>query len=155
MAKQLFPRYHTPMPHSRNRAWIDIQKKLAGFHHPEMRTQHDAAWIPNADVIEHGDGLLIRVELAGIAIRSLQITIANAALVITGSRINPQTGGTAAGYKFRQMEIEYGPFERVLPLPYPIDRKNAQARNRNGLLEVVLPRATRQTRQKTVIEIKW
>lgn len=148
-------RYYSPMPHSRNRTWIEIQKKLAGFHHPAMKSQHDTAWVPNADVIEHKDGLLVRIELAGVATESLQITIANAALIITGNRINPHTGGTASGYKFRQMEIEYGAFERVLALPCPIDRKNTQARNRNGMLEVVLPRAETQTRRKTVIKIQW
>jgi len=155
MAEQLHPRYHTCMPHSRNRTWVEIQKKLAGFHHPAMKTQHDTAWIPNADIIEHDSSLLVRVELAGVAVESLQITIANAALVITGTRANPHTGGTASGYKFRQMEIEYGPFERVLALPYPIDRKNARARGRNGMLEIFLPRATTETRLKTVIKIKW
>lgn len=120
-----------------------------------MKSQHDTAWIPNADIIEHNDGLLIRIELAGVATESLQITIANAALIITGNRVSPHTGGTAAGYKFRQMEIEYGAFERVLALPFPIDRKTAQARNRNGMLEVALPRASVQTRRKTVIKIQW
>ena len=143
------------MPHSRNRTWIEIQKKLAGYHHPSMRTQHDTAWVPNADIIERDESLLIRIELAGVSTESLQIVIASAALVITGNRHNAHTGGTAAGYKFRQMEIEYGPFERVLPLPYPIDRKNAQARCRNGLLEISLPRAVKETRRKTVLEIRW
>jgi len=148
-------RYYSPMPHSRNRTWIEIQKKQAGYHHPAMKTQHDTAWIPNADIIEHAEGLMVRVELAGVAAELLQITIAHSALVVTGNRANPHTGGTASGYKFRQMEIEYGPFERVLPLPYPIDRKNAQARGRNGMLEIILPRADRESRRKTIIEIKW
>ena len=143
------------MPHSRNRTWVDIQKKLAGFHHPTMKTQHDTAWVPNTDVIEHEDGLLVRVELAGVATDSLQITIAQSALVIAGHRANPQTGGTAAGFRFRQMEIEYGAFERVVSLPHPVDRKLARARCRNGMLEIALPRADAVTRRKTVIQIQW
>lgn len=120
-----------------------------------MRNDHDADWVPNADMIEHEDGLLVRLELAGVNHDSIQITIADSALLITGMRPNPHTGGTAAGYRFRQMEIEYGPFERVLPLPYPVDRKLARARCLNGLLEIQLPKATAEVRRKTVIHIKW
>lgn len=143
------------MPHSRNRAWIDVQKKLAGFHHPVMQCAHDTAWIPNADMIEHADGLLVRLELAGVATDTIQVAIANSALIINGTRLNPHTGGTASGYRFRQMEIEYGPFERVLPLPFPVDRKSCRARCGNGLLEILLPRAASETRRKTVIQIEW
>jgi len=143
------------MPHSRNRTWIDIQKKMAGFHHPAMRNEHDSDWIPNADIIEHTDGLLIRLELAGVSHESIQLTIADSALLITGHRPNPHTGGTAAGYRFRQMEIEYGPFERVLPLPYPIDHKLSRAGYCNGLLEIQLPKSATEIRRKTVIQIKW
>lgn len=143
------------MPHSRNRTWLDIQKKMAGFHHPSMRNDHDAGWVPNSDIIEHGDGLLIRIELAGIDHETLEVILTESAMLVNGIRPNPHTGGTAAGYRFRQMEIEYGPFERVLPLPYPIDRKLARARSVNGMLEIHLPRAVSVTRRKTVVQIKW
>jgi HSP20 family protein len=134
---------------------LEIQKKLAGFHHPAVQSDHNADWVPNADVIEHADGILVRLELAGVLHESIQIAVANAALLITGKRANPHTGSTAAGYRFRQMEIEYGPFERVLPLPYPIDHNQVQARYGNGMLEINLPRTVSAAKRKTVIQIKW
>jgi HSP20 family protein len=143
------------MPHTRHRTWIEIQKKHAGFHHPAMRGDLDAEWIPNADVIEYADGMMIRLELAGVDHASIQVIATDVALVISGRRINPDTGGTAAGFRFRQMEIEYGPFERVLPLSFPVDQQRARARHRDGLLEIELPRAQRAAKQKTVVHIKW
>jgi HSP20 family protein len=143
------------MPHSRHRTWIDIQKKHAGLHHPEVSAEHEIGWIPNADVIEMADGVLVRLELAGVAPDSLQIAATRSAVMISGHRANPHTGSTAAGYRFRQMEIEYGAFERVLPLPFPIDPHHVQARCGNGLLEIHLPRARQALTRKTVIHLQW
>ena len=120
-----------------------------------MHDQHDVNWVPNADVIEHADGLLVRLELAGVAYESIQITITHGALIISGTRTNPHSGSTAAGYRFQQMEIEYGPFERVLPLLYPIQHQHAKARCNGGMLEIQLPRAASATRSKTIVHIQW
>ncbi len=134
---------------------MEIQKKHAGFHHPALSGDLDAEWIPNADVIEHADGLLICLEVAGVEQASIRITATPTALVISGRRLNPHTGGTAAGYRFRQMEIEYGPFERVLPLPFSVDHLQARARYVQGMVEIHLPRSRASTRRKAVIEIQW
>lgn len=143
------------MPHNSHRAWIEIQKKHAGFHHPSLRNELDAEWIPNADVIEHADGLMIRLEVAGVDHSSIHVIVTRMALVISGRRANPNAGGTAAGIRFRQMEIEYGPFERVLPLPFPVDQQRARARHKDGLLEIELPRTHAAAKNKTVIHIQW
>jgi HSP20 family protein len=150
----VFP-YNKVMPHTRHRTWIEIQKKHAGFHHPAMRGDLDAEWIPNADVIESADGLVVRLEVAAVEQDTIQIMATGSALVISGRRVNPNTGGTAAGFRFRQMEIEYGPFERVLPLPFPVQQNEVHAHFRQGLLEINLPRARSATGKKMVIPIQW
>lgn len=144
------------MPHTRHRTWIEIQKKHAGFHHPALRSGIDDEWIPNADVIEHPDGLIVRLEAAGIDHASVHVVVTHAALVVAGHRRNPDKGGTASGIRFRQMEIEYGPFERVLPLPFPVQPGKARARYVDGLIEIVLNRAAGSGRKrKMVIDIQW
>lgn len=144
------------MPHTRHRTWIEIQKKQAGFNHPTLGSSLDHEWIPNADVIEHPDGLTVRLEVAGIDHSSLQIVVATTALVISGRRLNPDTGGTAAGIRFSQMEIEYGPFERVLPLPVAVSQHDARARYVDGILEISMVRpAGPQKKRKMVIDIQW
>lgn len=140
------------MPHTRHRAWIEIQKKIAGFHHPLMQGEADADWAPNADVIEHEGGLLVRLELAGVDPATVQLTATAGALMVHGQRKNP---GASTGHRFHQMEIEYGPFERVMPLPFPVDQQKARARMIQGLLEIELPRGRGESNPKKVVELKW
>jgi HSP20 family protein len=53
------------------------------------------------------------------------------------------------------MEIEYGPFERVVPLPEDVDLSQAEARYERGLLAIVVPIAAKATAaQRVPIEIR-
>lgn len=97
-------------------------------------------WVPNTDICERDDSVVVRVEVAGVPAESLEILVEEDALVIRGVRENPAIDETAAGYRFRQLEIEYGPFQRVIPLPFAVNADRAEARLRNGILEVKLPR---------------
>jgi HSP20 family protein len=131
--------------------WSQIQRKLAGLHGQMGDAQDAAAWQPNTDVYDGPDGLVVKVELAGVPCGSIRIYLESRALVIEGVRRDPYTGATGAGYRFRQMEIEYGPFQRVIPLPYPVDSQDAHAQCQGGILEVRLRRAEAAVAKRVTI----
>lgn len=120
-----------------------------------MHREADADWAPNADVIEHADGLLVRLELAGVDPATIQLTATASALMVHGQRKNPDAAGTAPGFRFRQMEIEYGPFERVLHLPFTVNQEKARARMVQGLLEIELPRGRSASNPGKVMKLTW
>lgn len=121
--------------------WTQIQRKLAGIEEASRHEPVSPAWSPNADIFEGPDGLLVRIELPGVALEDVELSIDDQVLVLRGVRRDPLSSKTAAGYRFRQMEIDFGPFERVLPLPFAVDGAHAHAAIQNGLLTIRLPRA--------------
>jgi HSP20 family protein len=66
-------------------------------------------------------------------------------LVVAGERRRPPISG-----RYRQLEIEYGPFQRRIPLEEPVDTAAASARYEDGVLTVVLPIAARRPKQERV-----
>ena len=123
---------------------------MAGFHSGDPETT--SIWSPNTDIYDTPDGLVVKVELPGVPSNNVQLQLGENALMIEGVRRDPYCGATSAGYRFRQMEIEYGPFRRVIPLPYAVDTRRACARFEGGFLEIQLPRAhEKQTKSITVI----
>lgn len=78
--------------------------------------------------------LRVVVELAGVDPKSIQVVAADRVLVVAGERRRPEAGG-----RYQQLEIEYGPFQRRIPLDEPVDPSAANARYENGMLTVVLP----------------
>ena len=128
------------MTKSLSAQWSQIQRKLVTFAEHATEQPGSGHWTPNTDMCEGADDIMIKVELAGINKESLRISTENQILVIEGVRRDPYGGESTAGYRFHQMEIEYGAFRRTLNLPFPVDSERARAQFENGILKVSLPR---------------
>jgi len=100
-------------------------------------------WQPPADVHETKEGWLIKLELAGVTAETVSVVLAadGRRLVVSGNRSeSPQDRTGRVGC--RQLEIYFGPFERIFVLPEgaDVDRDRITATLRNGFLSVHLPR---------------
>jgi HSP20 family protein len=91
---------------------------------------------PQVDCVRGEDPpeLRVFVELPGVDPAAIQVIAADRVLVVVGERFRPDLHG-----RFQQMEIEYGPFQRRIPLDEPVDTAAATARYERGVLTVVLP----------------
>lgn len=132
--------------------WNQLQRKMAGFHTGDPDAS--SIWSPNTDIYETPEGLVVKVELPGVPANNVQIELGDGALVVEGIRRDPYCGATSAGYRFRQMEIEYGPFRRAIALPYAVDAPAVRARLEGGFLEIVLPRARQKISRKITVVIQ-
>ena len=93
-------------------------------------------WIPNADVYVGNDGLVVKVEIAGMRREDLELAVEGNRLLITGQRPD---GCRVRGVKFLVMEIDYGTFECVIEVPAGYDLSQAKASYQNGFLRVDVP----------------
>lgn len=115
---------------------------------PEGRRESEVQthWIPNTDVYTNEEGLVVKVELAGMRREDLDLAVEGNRLLITGQRPD---GCRTPGCKFLVMEINYGTFECVIETPPGYDLSRAKALYQNGFLRVDVPVATK-TATKTV-----
>ena len=107
-------------------------------------------WAPNTDVYTTDDGLVIKVELAGMRREDLQITVEGNKVRISGERPD---GCRAAKFSFLAMEIYYGQFESVLDLPSGYDLTQAKASYLNGFLRIDVPKAVRLPLKRTKVVV--
>lgn len=104
-----------------------------------QRMQESSAetyWVPNTDVYVCDEGLVIKVELAGMRREDLELVVESNRVKITGHRPD---GCRAAKCKFLVMEINYGAFETVIELPKGYDLSQAKAAYQNGFLRIDVP----------------
>jgi HSP20 family protein len=91
------------------------------------------------------------VEIAGIDPDQVNVTATDGALVISGERRREPCEGRV----FQQIEIEYGPFERLIHLPDDADLAQAEASYERGLLTIEIPIAAKTKAPEPVpIEIR-
>jgi HSP20 family protein len=96
------------------------------------------AWTPNTDVYETPNGLVVKMEIAGIEKNALEITLNDRLLLVRGHRKDPCRDQRC---RFLQMEIDYGPFERRIIIPRSVDGSRVRAQFHNGFLHIELPKS--------------
>ena len=127
--------------------WSVLHRKQCGLSGAMLAAHEPGGWTPPTDVVESAKDLLVRMEVAGVARADLCIRLEGRALIVEGTRPSP----CHAGLRFRQMEMEYGPFRRVVPLPFAVAGRRAVAELVDGVLEVFLPRTARRGESVTLM----
>ena len=92
---------------------------------------------PAVDVFYEGDPprAVVHAELAGVDPDGIGLEIEGRELVIAGHRRPAE----AEGRVYQQLEIDSGPFRRVIPLGADVSADEARATYRDGILRVELP----------------
>ncbi|HYP48052.1 MAG TPA: Hsp20/alpha crystallin family protein [Thermoleophilaceae bacterium] len=93
---------------------------------------------------------VVTADLAGVAIEDVELSVRGRQLVIAGKR----RPGEAAGRLYQQIEIEHGPFRRVVELGAEVAADQARASYEDGILEVQVPLAkpSREVRKVPIDE---
>jgi HSP20 family protein len=91
------------------------------------------------------------VDLAGIDPNDVEIVVSERTIVISGERrrLTPE-----CRLSYRQMEIEYGPFQRRISLAEDLDPVGAEATYEHGLLTVVMPLAQKPRSGRVSIALR-
>ncbi len=94
--------------------------------------------------------LTVLVDVAGVEPASIHIVAGGRTLVVAGKRVRPRSDGQV----YYRSEIEYGSFQREIPLAEDVESSDARATYENGILRIVLPIAQRPRGEKVAIDIR-
>jgi HSP20 family protein len=105
---------------------------------------------PSVDVYYEDDPprAVVRADLAGVDIDDVGLEIRGRQLLIAGERRPAE----AAGRLYQQIEVEHGPFRRVVELGADVVAEEARASYEDGVLQVEMPLARPATRRVQIEE---
>ena len=104
-----------------------------------------------SDMVETGDAVEISIELPGMEMKDVEVTVSDDMLTVKGEkRIERQE--EKKGYYLS--ERSYGAIYRTIPLPPGVDGEKAQASFRNGVLTIRLPQTPEAKAKVKRIEVK-
>jgi len=109
------------------------------------------AWRPAVDIQETAERILLRADLPGVELGRIEIKIQNDTLVLRGNR--PLEPGSPAESHHR-IERPSGSFFRKFTLPHTVEQEAIQAKLRNGVLEVSLPKKMSKRSQEINVDIR-
>lgn len=107
------------------------------------------SWTPCADLCETESRVLIRVELPGVELSDVKVSLQGEAVRIEGVKRSPERLDKLLCYYC--LERRYGRFDRRLRLGTLVNARMAAASLENGILTIELPRV--EERRGGVISI--
>lgn len=90
------------------------------------------------NVFETGEELVVVAPMPGIEPEDITVRLEGAILHLAS-----RARGEDAFRRYHSHEWTYGPYERALELPTPVDAQTANVTFGNGVLTIVLPKAER------------
>src|SRR5947209_4070119 len=103
---------------------------------------------PAVDVVYTADPprAIVTAELAGVSLENLDLEISGRKLILSGNRESAEREGEL----YQQIEIERGPFRRIVELGADVIGEEAKASYEDGILRVELPLAHTQPEARAV-----
>jgi len=100
-----------------------------------------SGWSPAVDVRENEESFVVTAELPGLEPEHVDLSVENGVLSISGEK-KDEFEGTDSETGGHLVERRYGKFQRNFSLPRSVDPEKVEARFRNGILTVTLPKSS-------------
>jgi len=111
----------------------------------------DKGWKPLTDVFETDDEVVIIIDIAGISVNDVRLTLQGRRLLVIRGIRRERPNDEKRHY--HKMEIDFGPFKCKVDLPAQIDPELATKRYIQGFLEIRLGKTALNSVDGTDIEI--
>jgi HSP20 family protein len=119
----------------------ELLEMLMSEHTPakhQMKMKTSLGWEPPMDVFETDTEFVVVMDIAGMDRRDISAFTDGRILRISGVRKEMCPEGKK---QFHSMEIQVGPFQRLIPVPVPVEAESVSTHYANGLLEVRLKKS--------------
>lgn len=101
-------------------------------------TETFGSWSPLVDIYEAGDAIVLRAEIPGVSKDDIDVKVENGTLTLRGEKKQEKEVDSETAHR---VERFYGAFSRSFLLPASIDADTIKATYKDGVLEVVVPKA--------------
>ena len=120
-----------------------LQQNLLG-----RQAQATEAFRPAVDIYEDEQGIHVKAEVAGVKPEDLTVDVDNRVLTISGER-KLETTTDDKGY--HRVERRYGSFSRSFSLANDVNPDDIKADYKDGVLTVLLPKVSKQTKKQIAV----
>lgn len=119
--------------HELNRVW----QRGSGVPETAQPTwnSHADAFTPHADVLAHGDDLIVRCAVPGAQAEDVHVTYAHSLLTVAGQTAAPDDQGCV----YHTSELQHGRFRRSFTITANVRDEDITVRLEAGIVEITVP----------------
>jgi HSP20 family protein len=112
-----------------------------------MKLHSDLTWEPPTDIIETEHEIVVVMEVPGMNGKDIDVVTDGKVLKVSGTRRNITPPERK---QFHMLEIQAGPFERLIELPVRVDHADVSAHYDRGILNIRLQKLKEQKQVRKV-----
>jgi len=116
----------------------ELLEMLMSEHTPakhQIKMKTNFGWEPPMDVFDTNTEFVVIMDISGMDRKDISVFTDGNVLRISGVRKDMYPEGRK---QFHSLEIQVGPFQRLIGIPVPVDGNSVSTHYSNGLLEVRL-----------------
>jgi HSP20 family protein len=117
------------------RDMAQFQRRIHRLQQESIGRESEARFAPPVDIYEDEHSYTLKLEVAGIDQKDIDIKLANSTLTISGER---KFENEEKRENYRRVERRYGSFGRAFTLPQTIDNETVTAEYDRGVLKIRL-----------------
>jgi HSP20 family protein len=132
----------------------ELLEMLMSEHTPakhQIKMKTSFGWEPPMDVFDTETEFVVIMDISGMDRKDISVFTDGNVLRISGVRKDIIPEGRK---QFHSLEIQVGPFQRLIGIPVPVDGNSVSTHYSNGLLEVRLQKRVDAGRGPRKIEIE-
>ena len=118
-----------------------------GFAFPNMLAE-EKEWLPSIDVSATDKEIIVRAEVPGMEKEDIDVTLTEGLLTIKGEKKHEREEKKE---NYHRMETHYGEFCRTLKLPGEIETDKVDAKYKDGVLKITIPKSEKAEAKKVKI----
>ena len=129
----------------------DMSRVFPGWGVGDKEEMLTTDWSPQVDIYEDEAGIKLRADVPGVAQNDLDVKVENGMLTIKGERKLEKEDKKE---NYHRIERVYGAFTRSFLLPDYADTEKVEAKFKDGVLEVALPKKAEKQPKKIKVAIQ-
>jgi HSP20 family protein len=137
---------------SPNRSLFNLAEDMFDdFFGGRMLTRSRDLWYPAVDIEEDKDAYRVSLELPGLAKEDVQISLEDGLLIVKGEKKYEQEKKEV---NYHSYERRFGKFERVFRIHSDIQQDKVEAKFKDGVLTIEMPKAESAKPKQIEISVK-
>jgi HSP20 family protein len=131
-----------------------FDEMMQGFRAPSVASMQ-RPMAPRVDVSENDNEIMVSAELPGVEQKDIDVSLRGRQLMVKGEkRMEGKEGKEGKGRTYHRVERSFGPFQRIVAIPFDADPASVSATFRDGVLNVIVPKPADMKAKITKISIK-
>ncbi len=111
----------------------------------------EGGWLPNVDVCECAEDLLVEAEMPGVDPASLRVRVGGGNLILEGDKPRPEEPRSLSHHR---RDRTFGTFRRAIPLSAAVNTHKASAVLREGVLTIQFPKVPNKRGEEVPIPLR-